>query len=154
MASPTVGLVFHVSELQLWGLVLSVQLRCPSIREIGERCISGNNLCHVRPCESAYSCPCRPQSGRSSSGILSRRIRFPLLVNWKPLIVCMPCEAHPGGHSTGQGKNDPFNAAYKLAWQEPVDGKTVYAKLRPNQKYPGIEPYMDISNFETDVLTQ
>jgi hypothetical protein len=54
----------------------------------------------------------------------------------------------------GQGKNDPFNADYKLAWLDPGDGKTVYAKSRPSKQYPGIEPCMDTCPFETDVLTQ
>jgi hypothetical protein len=54
----------------------------------------------------------------------------------------------------GQGKNDPFNADYKLAWLDPGDGKTVYAKSRPGKQYPDIEPCMDTCPFETDVLTR
>jgi hypothetical protein len=54
----------------------------------------------------------------------------------------------------GQGQSNPCNAEYKLAWLDPVDGKTVYATSRPGQKYPGIEPCTDVSSLETDVLTR
>jgi hypothetical protein len=54
----------------------------------------------------------------------------------------------------GQGKSNPCNAEYKLAWLDPVDGKTAYATSRPGQKYSGIKPCTDISSLETDVLTR
>jgi hypothetical protein len=55
---------------------------------------------------------------------------------------------------TAQGKGDPFSATYKLAWADPADQKTVYAKVKPSKNYPGIEPCVDTYSIQDDVLTQ
>lgn len=53
-----------------------------------------------------------------------------------------------------QGRADPFGAVYKLAWTDPADQKTVYAKVKPLKNYPGIERCVDTYSVQDDVLTQ